>query len=118
MSRTARLALLGCCVLLLLTLCAFVFRSFLLPFLVGLAAAYLLDPVADRLQVAGLSRGIATLAITVAFFGLLVLAFGLLVPLIVVQAADLVEKLPTFLTAARERLGPATCRRSATGSSR
>ena len=33
----------------------------LLPFFVGAAVAYFLDPVADRLETAGLSRAMATL---------------------------------------------------------
>jgi len=38
--------------------------SVLLPFLVGGALAYFLDPVADRLERAGLSRVAATALIT------------------------------------------------------
>ena len=36
----------------------------LLPFLIGAAIAYFLDPVADRLEAMGLSRAMATMVIT------------------------------------------------------
>lgn len=44
-----------------------VFSSILLPFLAGMAIAYFLDPVADRLQRIGLSRMMATIVILVCF---------------------------------------------------
>ena len=54
MSHGVRLALLGLVPLLTLLIGLFLFREILLPFLVGMAAAYLLDPAADRLQRLGL----------------------------------------------------------------
>ena len=42
--------------------------SMLLPFVVGMAIAYFLDPVADRLEEKGFSRGAATSVILLAFF--------------------------------------------------
>ena len=47
--------------------------STLLPFLLGAALAYFLDPLADRLQRLGLSRTIATALIAVSA---VLLAFG------------------------------------------
>lgn len=77
----------------------------LLPFLVGGAIAYFLDPLADRLERVGLSRAAATATITllmVLIFVLLVLA---VIPTLVQQAAALVNAAPeiaknlqTFLT--------------------
>ena len=66
----------------------------LVPFLLGGAIAYLLDPVADWLQRRGLSRAWATVVITV--FGLLVLTVLLLliVPTLARQATQLVEVAP------------------------
>ena len=46
-----------------LTLFLFVFREILLPFVAGMAIAYLLDPVADRLEKLGMSRMLATILI-------------------------------------------------------
>ena len=51
MSHGRRLALLGFVQLAIFLLGLLLFRDILLPFLVGMAAAYLLDPVADRLTV-------------------------------------------------------------------
>ena len=42
--------------LLVLVLFLYMFRSILLPFVAGMALAYLLDPVADRLEAMGASR--------------------------------------------------------------
>ena len=44
-----------------------VFSDILLPFIAGMALAYFLDPVADRLERVGLSRMMATVVILVAF---------------------------------------------------
>ncbi|MEM6940485.1 MAG: AI-2E family transporter [Pseudomonadota bacterium] len=66
----------------------------LMPFLLGGAIAYFLDPVADRLERLGCSRVLATSIITV--FGLLifvVLAL-LVIPNLVGQAATLLETAP------------------------
>ena len=43
------------------------FQNILLPFVAGMAVAYFLDPVADRLERTGLSRTLATSIITAAF---------------------------------------------------
>lgn len=69
----------------------------ILPFLVGGAIAYFLDPVADRLERAGLSRTAATAAISlVAALGFVILAL-LVVPMLVRQLAQLVESAPDIL---------------------
>ena len=44
------------------------FEPILLPFLVGFAVAYFLDPICDRLESAGCSRTLATLLVTAGFF--------------------------------------------------
>jgi len=71
-------------------------HEILLPFVAGMAIAYLLDPSAKRLQRAGVNRLLATLVIV----GLFVIAFLLLVILIIpVVGAQLVaflEKLPGY----------------------
>lgn len=66
----------------------------ILPFVLGAAIAYFLDPVADRLERAGCSRAVAVAIIT--FFALLlfvVLAL-LIVPMLVTQAASLIDSVP------------------------
>ena len=64
--------------------CAFlyVFSGVLLPFVAGMAVAYLLDPVCDRLESLGMGRMWATLTILLAFIFILVLFFILLLPVL------------------------------------
>jgi predicted PurR-regulated permease PerM len=66
----------------------------LLPFVAGLAIAYLLDPVADRLEKWGAKRWLAATIIVGAFFvivgGLLVLLF----PLLQAQVVGLIALIP------------------------
>jgi predicted PurR-regulated permease PerM len=69
----------------------------LVPFLVGAAIAYFLDPVADRLERLGCGRITATVVISIA--GLLVFALTLIfaVPALVKQAQALVEAVPDYI---------------------
>ncbi|THH35788.1 AI-2E family transporter [Aliishimia ponticola] len=77
----------------------------LLPFVLGGAIAYFLDPVADRLEAMGASRAAATAIITVAAVLLFILLALLVVPTLVNQsvqlfntAPQLVKDFTTFLT--------------------
>jgi len=65
----------------------------LLPFVLGGAVAYCLDPIADRLQRAGLSRIAATILITLV--GLIIFVVGLLLilPSLVNQAGQLIQQI-------------------------
>lgn len=76
----------------------------LLPFIVGAAIAYLLDPMADWFEAKGFSRLIATAMIT----GVVILGFGfmlfLVVPLIVDQIRALVTSMPDVPALARTYL--------------
>ncbi len=106
MKQGVRLALIGLVPLFVLLICLYVFRPILLPFLVGLGGAYLLDPAADRLQRVGLGRTSATIVISVGFFLALVLVLVLLLPILLTQAAELARALPDYLEGLRERLLP------------
>ena len=68
----------------------------LLPFVIGGAIAYFIDPVADRLEEAGLSRAAATAIITVASVLLFVIMILMVVPALIAQLAELIEVLPTL----------------------
>ena len=63
----------------------------LLPFVIGGAIAYFLDPVADRLEKLGRSRMAATGIITVVGVLGFVLAILMVVPALVTQLTDLVD---------------------------
>jgi predicted PurR-regulated permease PerM len=66
----------------------------LLPFVLGSAIAYFLDPVADRLERLGLSRALATATITVVAILVFIIMALLVVPTLVSQAVNLFEIAP------------------------
>ncbi len=66
----------------------------LLPFLVGGAIAYFLDPVADRLQRAGLSRVAATTVISLVALLAVILLVLAIIPTLVNQLTALVNSAP------------------------
>ena len=75
----------------------FLLRHILLPFVVGAAIAFLLDPLANLLTRRGMKRLVAALLImalfVIVFAGILVL----IAPVLVDQLAAFVEKLPGYL---------------------
>lgn len=83
----------------------FLIRSILLPFVLGIFTAYLLDPSADRLEKWGLSRGLSTLVITIAFFFGVMLLSLLIVPILASQLSDLVAALPDYIAAFEQKYG-------------
>lgn len=68
----------------------------LLPFVIGGAIAYFLDPVADRLEKMGLSRMAATGIITVVGVLGFALALLMVVPALVTQLIDLIDVMPSL----------------------
>ncbi|MCC7016661.1 MAG: AI-2E family transporter [Rhodospirillales bacterium] len=71
-------------------------RDILLPFVAGMALAYLLDPLANRLERLGVSRLWATLAILAIFvvlFLLLIIAIG---PILAHHLMAFLERLPSY----------------------
>ncbi|MDO5646423.1 AI-2E family transporter [Paracoccus sp. (in: a-proteobacteria)] len=72
-----------------------------LPFIIGAGIAYLLDPVADRLERLGLSRTMAVVLITFVVVLAFVAAMLLVVPLLVRQATALIETAPQMFEQAR-----------------
>lgn len=74
----------------------------LLPFVLGAALAYLTDPLADRLQRAGLSRTVATVLITVVSLGVAALALVLIIPVLIDQVQSAVRSAPAFVAQLRD----------------
>ncbi|KIN71641.1 AI-2E family transporter [Sulfitobacter guttiformis] len=66
----------------------------LLPFILGSAVAYFLDPVADKLERMGLTRAMSTAVITVIALLVFVIMALLVVPTLVSQAVNLFEIAP------------------------
>ena len=92
-------------------LAAFVFalwllRAVLLPFVLGMAVGYLLDPVVDRLARRGIPRAAAAGVIVFASYGMGILVVLLLAPVVVRQITDLVVSLPVYARAAYDGLSP------------
>ena len=70
----------------------------LLPFVLAGAIAYCLDPVADRLEVAGLPRWAAVTVISAVALVVFILAVLLIVPLLVEQAIALFDVAPRLFS--------------------
>lgn len=70
----------------------------ILPFVLGGAIAYFLDPVADRLEEAGCSRVLATAIISVFAVLIFIIAILLIVPTLVSQAISLVNVAPDLFS--------------------
>jgi predicted PurR-regulated permease PerM len=87
-------------------LCLYLLKGILLPFVAGMAVAYLLDPFADKLEKWGLSRTWATILITAFFVVATAGTFLLLLPVLHQQLLDFIDRIPAYVGAAREWLAP------------
>jgi predicted PurR-regulated permease PerM len=76
----------------------------LLPFIMGMAIAYLLDPLVDWLERRRIPRAYGTTIVILVFTALLVALLFLVVPLFEKQVVDLAKRLPALFTEATARL--------------
>lgn len=76
----------------------------LLPFILGAAIAYFLDPIADRLQALGLSRMMATITISLLALLIFVVMALLVIPTLIRQTEDLVKIAPQLFENLRDFL--------------
>lgn len=76
----------------------------ILPFILGGAIAYFLDPVADRLETMGVSRVLATVLITVLALIIFVLMALLILPTLVNQTISLIESIPEIFNKLKDVL--------------
>ena len=74
----------------------------LLPFVAGIALAYLQAPLADRLERMGMNRTLAALLIVVVVMLLLLAVLLVVLPLLVQQLSQLVNSLPDHVTRVRQ----------------
>ncbi len=81
-----------------------ILREMLLPFVAGMALAYLLNPLTDRLERYGVNRMIATLAVVGFFLLVFVVVAILLVPLLGSQLFAFIQRLPGYVTRLQEVL--------------
>jgi predicted PurR-regulated permease PerM len=80
--------------------------SVLLPFVVGMAIGYFLDPVVERLTGWGLSRAAAAGLLISASFTVGALALLLVLPPLIEQTLAVAQRLPDLMTAVHEWLRP------------
>ena len=76
---------------------AVLLREVLLPFVAGMVLAYLLDPLANRIERLGMNRLLATLAILVFVVAALAILIVLTVPLIIRELSSVVEDFPLYV---------------------
>jgi predicted PurR-regulated permease PerM len=79
-----------------------VLSDILLPFIAGIAIAYFLSPLADRLVALGLNRVVASLLIVATLAVVVIAALVLIVPVILTQAQDLAVALPGEIQRVRD----------------
>ena len=72
-------------------------REVLLPFVAGMVLAYLLDPLATRLERLGMNRLIATLTIVGLFIVGVVALIVLTAPIIVKELAYFIDNFPLYV---------------------
>jgi len=72
-------------------------RQVLLPFVAGMALAYLFDPLATRLERLGMNRLIATLTIVGLFFVGVVAVIIFAAPIVVSELAYFVDSVPLYI---------------------
>ena len=84
----------------------YLLRSMLLPFVAGMAVAYFLDPVCDRLQRLGCSRVWATTIVSICFVLVLALAILLILPTLQNQVLSFVQRVPGYLDRLVNRVLP------------
>jgi predicted PurR-regulated permease PerM len=77
-------------------------HDILLPFVAGIALAYALAPLADRMERLGVNRTIAALLIVGLFVLILIALMLLLVPLLVQQGAALISNIPGYFKRVKE----------------
>ncbi len=83
--------------LLALILSLWIFRGILLPFVVGAALAYLLNPLVNQLQRWRFNRVWATVVVLLSVLTVVVSLFFMVVPLIGQQIIGLIQRLPGYV---------------------
>ena len=82
------------------------FNSILTPFILGIAIAYLLNPVAVKFSRKQIPRWATALIILTLFFGTLALLFILIAPMVFRQAQMLIDQLPNYIQNLMDYLSP------------
>lgn len=83
-----------------------VFNDILLPFVLGIAIAYLLNPIVQMLGRAGVNRQAATLVILAGFFFVTLAGLALIIPLFYREIIELNDDLPGIIDQIQAFLEP------------
>jgi len=102
-SRQLRIWSIG---LLTFILLLYILSDVLTPFVAGMAVAYFVDPLADKLEEWGLSRLVATSLITVIFFVLSIAVLSTLLPVLATQIIGFAGRIPEYVAYVREIAEP------------
>jgi len=104
------LSLFWICVVALFAGFLLLFQGILMPFVLGMAIAYLLNPLVLRLERAGWPRWASVLSILFSFLLVMGLGIGFLVPVLFHEALQLSDDLPQWLARAQLALSEITQR--------
>jgi len=77
------------------------FRGILLPFVIGLALAYLLNPLVNRVERTGLNRAWSTAVVLLFVLAIIVGVMVLILPAVTQQVIGLAFRLPDYVTGLR-----------------
>ncbi len=92
--------------LVLLVAALYLLSTIMLPFVAGLAIAYFLDPIVDKLEERKLGRVLSTCLVLLVFFLFLIGSILLLAPVLHDQIFGFVERFPGYLSKGREVVLP------------
>ncbi len=81
-------------------------RGVLMPFVLGMAVAFVCDPLADRLEAIKVPRPLATLIVLLVVFGMFIVGLVLVVPVLQDQIVQLVERIPHYAELVRQKVLP------------
>ncbi|CAA0109030.1 Putative transport protein [BD1-7 clade bacterium] len=81
-------------------------QAILMPFLVAGFLAYLTDPVVDRLEARGVGRTWGVIIVFVILTAFMVLAVGLLLPLLARQLVSFIQQIPDYIEWVQGHLMP------------
>jgi len=89
-----------------LLLLVYLLQSILMPFLVGLALAYLGDPLVDRLQTYRIGRTGAVGVVFLIFMVVFGVALLILLPMLTTEVTRLIQNIPRYLGFMQEHFSP------------
>lgn len=78
----------------------------LMPFVTGIAVAYFLNPICEKMGRLGLSRSSSAILVLASFVGMIVVLFLLIAPTVVTQTTHFASQVPSYLDHLRDTIQP------------